>query len=145
MGVPRGTRRVWVIGLGLLAAGLLVVTMVSIEGALGIDVRVPVGTVAGALVVTVAAGRVVSRGAAAPRGLRVIAWGVPVLLTLLALFALGLSAPLASGLEPLAVFLLVAMLWSPVLILWIVFGITVVVSRPPRTSRVRRRDPRVEE
>lgn len=139
MGVPRGIRRLWVIGFALLAAGLLVVPLVSSEGA-----RVLV--LAGALVVTVAAGRVVSLGAAAPRGLRVFAWGVPVVLTLLALFATGLLAFFALvALEPHAVFLLLAMLWSPVLVLWVAFGIAVVVSRPRASSPVRPAIARVEE
>ena len=139
MGVPLGTRRVLLVGLGLLAAGLLVVAMVSSERALGVDASAPMVLVAGALVIAVAAGHVVSSGAAAPRGLRTIAWGVPVLPTLaLGVAPTGFLAPLAlAGFKPSAVFLLLTMLWSPVLILWIVFGIAVVVSRPRTSSPVR--------
>jgi hypothetical protein len=136
MVVPRGMRRVSLIGLGLLAAGPLVVAHISSERAPGADAGAPVMLLAGALLMAAAAGRVVSSGAASPWGLRVIAWTVPVAPTLLALFVTGfVSLSAVAGFNASSVFLLLTVLWSPVLLLWTVFGVAVVVTRPPSLRR----------
>ena len=147
MGVPRGTRRLWVIGLVLLAAGLPDGPLVSTDGTtpsvltwefvltvVGTLLVLPMDSSNGAMtalltgefVLMVAAGRMASPGAAAPAPSRLIAWSVPVVPTLLPILA-----PLALGLfliHPLGMYLMVLALGNAVAV-WTVFGIAVVVSR----------------
>ena len=131
-GMTAALQRLWLAGAALLAVGALLPGGGAIVSAPAL------------LVLAGAGGTTAARGADVRRAWRALAWGVPVLPTLvLAGFVLWL---LDGHSDPMAVVLVVFVVGTLVLVTWAVFLLALVVEVLRRhRSSVRRATTRVEE